>query len=168
MSDVEAPPKPAAEPTLEDLIAPIFNAEMGARFALVRMSKLWDQDECAKKLGLNKSTLSRLEMGILKTPQSPFSVAKLNEVFGVKAVKFILLNRYPDRFDQAGIQAKFYNQKMRIDAKPRKPSKHWTHHRLKEGKSVRGSTFMGIPGEVWDEAYKIIKKRTEKKNDPNT
>lgn len=147
--------------TLEDVVTPIFDYEMGQRLATLRMQKFWRLEDLAPKLGLNATTLGRLESGQLAVPKHAFTVSKLEDIFGELGTKYIILNRYGATYDQARIYGKFMS-KVRRERKQKPRGEHWTHKRLKEGKPTQGYSFLGIPGEVWDEANRIFKEREKK------
>lgn len=146
---------------LEDLVTPIWDAAMGQRLATARMQRLWDQSELAEKLALNPTTLGQLEAGKLPVPRHPFSVSRLEEIFGPQTTKYILLNRYGATYDVARIRNKFIDTRFRVERKPRAPSQHWMRKRIAEGKPVRG-TYQNIPHEVWNLATKLNNEREKK------
>lgn len=157
MSEVPAnPPKPAPERLkLEDLVTPIFDVEMARRFALARMRRLWKQSEVCIELGLNKKTMAQMELGRLPTPRHPFSLSKLEKVFGPRATNYILLNYHAHEYDAWTIESKYMGHLTKT-RKPRKKGEHWTRKRLRAGLETTG-TLDNIPASEWDRALDILK-----------
>lgn len=122
--------------SLEEICVPIFNAEMGARFKLMRMRNLWDQKQLGQKLALPQKTISELETGKIAIPRFTFTIAKLREIFG-EDTNFILFGSSAGRFDASAIQAKFFEAKYHTERKPMVKREHWTYKELRVGRKVR-------------------------------
>lgn len=103
----------------------------------MREKLLLDQEELGAKLGLPQSTVSDLELGRIAVPRFPFTVATLRQVFGLDT-GYILYGRNPERYSIGFIRQRYIDTKFKTDRKKREPAEHWTHKRLKAGKSVRG------------------------------
>lgn len=158
----ESQPKPLPPETpeplrLEDVVTPIFDLAMGQRLAIIRMKNGWDQKQLAEKLGLSSNTVSELEGGKLAVPRFAFSVTRMKEILGDLETKYILLNQYVSRFDAGTIRMNFWRESYRNRARPK--GEHWTKARLQSGRPTQGYSFMGIPGEVWDLAWKLKKQQ---------
>ena len=89
-----------------EVCAPIFTPEMGGRFRMMREALLLTQGQLSEQLGIPQQTISKLERGILQTPESPVSVAKLKEIFGDR-LSHILIGTGEDRFNYALIHSKY-------------------------------------------------------------
>lgn len=155
--------KDAGKLSLEDVVAPIFDATMGKRLGLARMKRLWRLEDLAPKLGLNSETLRRLEAGTLAVPKHAFSISKLEDVFGEMDTKFIVLDRYGATYCEPIIRGKFWGKVYR-ERKTKPRGDHWTRKRLAEGKPVQGYSFQGIPGDIWDEARRLFNAAEKKRN----
>jgi transcriptional regulator with XRE-family HTH domain len=142
--------------TLHDVVTPIFDLAMGQRLATARMQKGWRREDCAPKLGLNATTLGRLEAGELAVPRHPFSVSKLEDVFGELGAKYIILDRYGATYDQYRIADKFWS-KVRRNRKPRPRSQQAINEGIRKGPGGArpGETYNGIPAEIWDQAWAL-------------
>lgn len=92
------------------VVTPVFDVAMGERLRLMRMKQGLDQGDLAQLLGVSQSIVSRLERGQGKTCESPFSVARMQEVFG-KDTLFILLGLNPERFSERAIGQKYWSKR---------------------------------------------------------
>lgn len=78
-------------------VTPIFTPEIGDRMRIVRQRYLWSQAELAERLKISQHQISRLERGLLKTLEDPFSLSHFELVFG-SAAAFILLEQNQEKF----------------------------------------------------------------------
>jgi len=109
MSDSHFGQKPAAQRVYE-VSTPIFTREMGYRLCMMRERLFLDQSQLAEKLGCKQQLISKLERGLQCTTRVPFSIAKMQEVFG-DTLLHILLGTGSDRFNYGLIHNKYMTEK---------------------------------------------------------
>lgn len=122
-------PAPKKKNSWEDVCAPIFTKEMGDRMRLMRMRIFLDQSQLGEKLGIGATSVCQLEQGNIRVPRTPFTVAKLREVFG-DTTGFILYGTNAERFNRGAISSQFWHTKMVVDRDrtiDQSGDNHWTH-----------------------------------------
>lgn len=160
----ESPAKEKETILLWDLVTPIFDASMGARLATARMKAGWKQHVLAEKLGLHQRTISSIEQGKLASPRFPFSLSRMQEALGPTLTRYVVLNRHAATIDPWAVRSRYLKKIDETRVKNRKKSEHWTVKRLREGKSVQGEAYQGIPGAVWDLANRIHRENEKRLN----
>lgn len=96
-----------------EVSTPIFTPEMGHRMMFMRERLMLDQAQLAEKLGTQQQTISKLERGIQPTTRAPFSIARMQDVFG-DTLLHILLGTGLDRFNYGLIHNRYLTEKQRL------------------------------------------------------
>ena len=95
-----------------EVVTPIFDKEMGQRMRTARMRLFIDQTTLGEKFGVHQKTISSLERGVIKCPESPFNLTKMREVFG-KEWTYVLLGTGSDEYPNRHVAKEFWKAKLR-------------------------------------------------------
>lgn len=110
MTAVEKAEKKTLQQQLDEVTAPVFTREIGARLRWIRMKLLLDQAALGEKLGLGQQQVSRLEKGRDFHRESPITVTKLKEILG-RDFLFVMLGTGEDKYNFNSILSKYWDAK---------------------------------------------------------
>ena len=79
--------------------------------AVIRKKMLWEQKELGEKLGVHQKTISSLEGGKLTVPQKPFTVARMEAIFG-NHMSYILYGSNKERYNEGLIHTRYWEFRL--------------------------------------------------------
>lgn len=101
---------------MEQILTPIFDAEMGFRLGVARMAMKMSQAELGQFLGVSQAVMSDIEQG--RTPIPGFPIARLNAVLGGHA-SYVLLNKNKHKYNVPRIKKSYWEKRLKLDRKNR-------------------------------------------------
>jgi len=97
---------------IQQAVTPIFDRDVGARMATVRMKMLMSQAELGKLLGVSQRVICDLESGHIAVSRKPFTLARFQAIFGDHST-YILRGMNAEKYSVGEIRQRYWKRRLK-------------------------------------------------------